>query len=51
MSVKETQQPDALTAIHWARGLGSGLLAGAAFVAIAMLFEKEVMRAGRAIID
>ena len=35
-----------LTVMDWARGLGSGLIAGAAFVAVAMLVEKEVVKAG-----
>jgi hypothetical protein len=33
--------------IDWARGLGSGLLAGAAFVAAAMLVEKNAINAGK----
>ena len=32
--------------MHWAGSIGSGLLAGAALVAVAMLLEKEVVTVG-----
>jgi len=35
-----------ITAADWARSLGSGLLAGALFVAVAMLLENKIIKAG-----
>ena len=35
-----------LTAGDWVRTLGSGLMAGAAFVAVAMLLESKIIKAG-----
>lgn len=39
-----------LTAADWVRTLGTGLLAGAAFVAVAMLVENKVIKTGAKLI-
>jgi hypothetical protein len=39
-----------ITAADWARSIGSGLLAGAAFVAVAMLIENKVIKTGAKLI-
>ena len=41
-----TEKLDGITPMHWAKSLGSGLLAGAAFVAVAMLVENRAMKVG-----
>jgi hypothetical protein len=39
-----------LTAADFVKTLGSGLLAGAAFVAVAMLLESRIIKAGAKLI-
>ncbi len=41
-----TEELKGITPMHWAKSLGSGLLAGAAFVAVAMLVENRAMKVG-----
>jgi hypothetical protein len=40
-----------LTTADWIRTLGSGLLAGAAFVAVAMMVENKVIKVGARLIQ
>jgi hypothetical protein len=42
---------EGITPADWARSLGTGLLAGAAFVAVAMLLESKVIKAGAKLIQ
>jgi hypothetical protein len=41
-----TEKRDEIAPIDWVRSLGSGLLAGAAFVAVAMLVENRAIKVG-----
>jgi hypothetical protein len=41
-----TAKTDGIAPIDWVRSLGSGVLAGAAFVAVAMLVENRAIKLG-----
>lgn len=41
-----TEKLDGITPVDWVKSLGSGLLAGAAFVAVAMLVENRAIKVG-----
>ncbi len=45
----DLSKTEELTVMHWASGLGAGLLAGAALVAVAMLVEREIVKEGSSI--